>query len=79
MFDSMLTIKLFLVFKSSSSLYIGKLAKKVNIVMEYGSLRSKEFNPKKYVNFFIVCYYFMCLILNILYVKKTTEFYKLAS
>lgn len=82
MFDSMLTIKLFLVFKSStcSSLYIGKLAKKLNIVLEYGSLRSKEFNPKKYVNFFIVCYYFMCLILNILYVKqKKNEFYKLAS
>lgn len=47
--------------------------------MEYGSLRSKEFHPKKYVNFFIVCYYFMCLILNILYVKQKNEFNKLAS
>lgn len=76
----MLIIKLFLVFKLSSLLYIGKLVKKVNIVMEYGSLWSKEFYFKKYVNFFIVCYYFMCLILNIFYVKKKiNEFYKLVS
>lgn len=79
MFTSMLTIKLFLVFKSSSSLNIGKLAKKVNIVLEYGSLRSKELILKSMSTFFIVCYYFMCLILNILYVKQKNEFYKLAS
>lgn len=39
MFDFVLIIKLFLVFKLSicSLLYIGKLVKKVNIVLEYGS------------------------------------------
>lgn len=67
MFDFVLIIKLFLVFKLSicSLLYIGKLVKKVNIVLEYGS-----FCFKKYVNFFIVFYYFMCLILYIFYLKK---------
>lgn len=58
----MLIIKLFLVFKLSSLLYIGKLVKKVNIVLEYWSFWSKEFVLKSMLIFLlyviILCVWF---------------------